>query len=81
MLPVFWVILSREVYFYLYYAPRLENHMNRSATVVYPKENVGVGLSLYRFGSHQGAPQQWEPGCFCIRDDDYCPGRGVWGGR
>ena len=38
--------------------------MNRSVTVVYPKENVGVGLSRYRFGSDQGAPQQWEPGCF-----------------
>ena len=62
MLLVFWSILSREVYFYRYYAPLLENHMNRSATVVYPKENVGVGLSLYRFGSDQGAPQQWGPG-------------------
>ena len=49
-------------------------HFWKTATVVCSKENVGVGLSRYRFGSDQGVPQQWEPGCFCIRHDYYCPG-------
>ena len=74
MFPVFWPILSREVYFYHYHAPLLENHRNLSATEVYTKENVGVDLSRYRFGSDQVALQQWEPGYFCIRDDGYSPG-------
>ena len=44
--------------------------------MVYPKENVGVGLARNRFGSDKGALQQRETGCFSFRDDEYCPGAG-----